>query len=349
MPSGAQQTTSPPQASGHAAGSATVLAARPVVAALDRLGVDAEPALRAAQLSRGALASIDHRLPWSSVRLLWEAGAARAADASFGVRVAEALPAGALDLFDYIMSTAQTVGDGYAGLTRYVHLIYDRSNLRLSVEPPEARLVRSVVTPAPQYDEFIVTLLLVRSRQATGTDWTPERVTFQHPRHEGDDELSRVLGCPVVFGADAIELRFAARILQLRHVRADSRLLAILERYADGLLASLPSRGDLVASVSSSIARQMARELPSLSSTAEAMHMPERALQRKLAESGVSHSGLVDEVRRGLALKHIGDARLGVAEIAYLLQFADPTAFHRAFKRWTGEAPLHYRKRLFPK
>ena len=53
------------------------------------------------------------------------------------------------------------------------------------------------------------------------------------------------------------------------------------------------------------------------------------------------------DVRRGLALKYIGDAGLSVNEIAYLLHFSDATVFARAFKRWTGESPLHYRRQAF--
>jgi AraC-like DNA-binding protein len=133
----------------------------------------------------------------------------------------------------------------------------------------------------------------------------------------------------------------------LPHVRSDSRLLGVLTRYADSQLTALPSRGELVAAVSSSIARRMAKELPSLASTAAAVRVPERTLQRRLAGHGVSLSTLVDEVRRGLALKYIGDAGLSIGEIGYLLRFSDATAFHRAFKRWTGEAPASYRRGLF--
>ena len=74
--------------------------------------------------------------------------------------------------------------------------------------------------------------------------------------------------------------------------------------------------------------------------------MSERTLQRQLAEHGITHSTLVDDIRRGLALKHIGDASVSITEIGYMLHFSDTTAFYRAFKRWTGESPRRYRERL---
>jgi AraC-like DNA-binding protein len=329
-----------------ASGTASILSARPALAALDERGVDAEPALRAAGLSRAALAVIENRLPDESLHRLWEAAAVAANDRYFGVHTAEALPAGAYDLLDYLMSSSATVGESLTRLTRYVRLLYDRSNLHLAIEPRHARLVRHVAAPAPQYDEYSLTLLLVRSRQLSATDWLPERVAFQHAAGDEGGELARVFRCPVHFSAGEIEARFAAEILALPHVRADSRLLAILMRYADSQLAALPARGDLVARACSSIVRQMARALPGLQSTASELRMPERALQRALARSGVSHSSLVDEVRRGLALKYICDHRLCIGEIAYILHFADTTGFHRAFKRWTDQTPIEYRSQL---
>ncbi len=330
-----------------ASGTVSVLPARAVVDALGKRDIDVEPVLRAAQLSRGALASIDNRLPHESICRLWEAAAAAAHDPSFGVHVAEALPTGAYDIFDYVLATAATVGEGLTLLTRYVRLINDRSNLHLVVEPRIARLTSRVPVPTPQDDEFSLTLLLVRSRQASGTHWTPDQMTFQHERPDDDGELARVFGCPITFGAADTEFRFAPSVLHLPHVHSDSRLLTVMTRYADSLLSSMPGRGDLVASVSSTIARQMAKELPSLRSTADVLYVSERTLQRRLAGNGHSFSTLVDGVRRDLALKHIGDAGLSISDIAYLLHFADSTAFYRAFKRWTSEAPAQYRRTLF--
>jgi AraC-like DNA-binding protein len=327
-------------------GTVSVLAGRPALAALDERGIDAEPALRAAGLSRAALAAIENRLQHESLQRFWEAAAATAQDRYFGVHAAQALPTGAYDLLDYLGSASATAGEGFSRLTHYVRLIYDQSNLHLDFEPRHARIARRLARPAPQYDEFALTLLLLRSRRYTATDWTPDRVTFQHTARDEGGELTRVFGCPVHFSAAETEMRFSSAILGLPHRFADSRLLAILMRYADSLLTAMPARGDVVTRASSSIARQMASALPTLPSTAAELRMPERALQRALAKSGVSHSSLVDEVRRGLALRYIGGAQLCIAEIAYVLHFKDTSAFHRAFKRWSGRTPREYRRQL---
>jgi AraC-like DNA-binding protein len=324
------------------------LSVRIVIDALERRGVDASGVLKAAHLSREALASPEHRVPYETAQQIWETAAALVKDEAFGVHVAEELAMGDYDIFDYIQAVSSTVGEGLHQLERYARLLYDHANFELIAEPLGARLVRRVANPAPQRDEFTLAWVLTRSRLFSGTHWLPDSLRFQHPSHGSDREVKRLFGCPFTFGAAETELRFPLTVLQLRHKHADSRLLAILLRYADGLLASHPRGEGLVAAACCAIARQLARGPPSLAATANAMHNPTRTLQRRLASKGLSHSRLVDRVRRDLALKHIGDARLSINEIAYLLQFGDAPSFHRAFRRWTGETPSDYRRRLHP-
>jgi len=324
----------------------SVLVARPAITGLEARGLDAAAVLRRVEISSQALASIDGRLPVASVLGLWEAAREAAGDPSFGIHVAEALPRGTYDVFEHILSAADTVGAGLSRLTRYIPLLHDHSTLKLHLEPGHARLVRRVPTIGPQYDEFSLTLLLVRSRQASATAWTPDRVTFQHERTRDDGEPSRVFGCPVVFGAAETEMLIPRSVLQLPHTRADAPLLKVLSRHVEARLESLPPRGALLARVSSAIARRLMTELPTLASTAAALRMPERTLQRRLADEGVTHSALVDDVRRNLALELLPDASVSLTDIGYRLHFADPAAFYRAFKRWTGEGPAAYRKRF---
>jgi Helix-turn-helix domain len=48
---------------------------------------------------------------------------------------------------------------------------------------------------------------------------------------------------------------------------------------------------------------------------------------------------VVDDARKQLAVGYLGDRRLAVSEVAYLLGYSEAGAFVRAFKRWTGKTP----------
>ena len=328
-----------------ASGTVCVWAARPAVATLRERGIDAAAVLVGAGLSPQALDDVEARLPVAAVNQLWELAAAAAADPFFGVHVAATVPAGSADLLEYLGSASATLGEAYERIAHYSRVFYDRSNLTLLVEPRQARLVRRETAATAQFAEFISAYLVESGRRGTAVHWKPTRVSFQHAPPPGRREPPALFGCPIAFTADELEICFARDLLDLPEVRSDSRLLEILLRYAETLLASRPAGDDLVARVSASIAHQLRSAVPTLASTAAVLHMNPRTLQRRLAQDGVTHNLLVDEVRRGLALKYIVDAGLSIDEIAYVLQFSGGTAFSRAFKRWTGESPLQYRNR----
>jgi AraC-like DNA-binding protein len=70
--------------------------------------------------------------------------------------------------------------------------------------------------------------------------------------------------------------------------------------------------------------------------------MSARNLQRHLAEEGTSFKELLTEARVTLGRNYVGEGRLSVTEIAFVLGFADTSTFSRAFKRWTGMSPREY-------
>jgi len=52
---------------------------------------------------------------------------------------------------------------------------------------------------------------------------------------------------------------------------------------------------------------------------------------------------LLDDLRHRLALRYLTDPKIAIGEVAYLLGYSEPSAFHRAFKRWTGVTPAEAR------
>jgi AraC-like DNA-binding protein len=70
-----------------------------------------------------------------------------------------------------------------------------------------------------------------------------------------------------------------------------------------------------------------------------------RTLQRRLSSAGLSYQELLDNVRRDTAERFIGNSTLSIGEIAYLLGYSEPAAFHRAFKRWHEVTPQAFREK----
>ena len=81
-----------------------------------------------------------------------------------------------------------------------------------------------------------------------------------------------------------------------------------------------------------------------IETTAGHLAMTARTLQGKLKDEGTSFRKLQEEVRKQLAIGYLKDGNDSICEIALLLGFADQSAFHHAFKRWTGRTPGEYRK-----
>ncbi len=76
---------------------------------------------------------------------------------------------------------------------------------------------------------------------------------------------------------------------------------------------------------------------------ARQLHMSPQTLRRHLSEEGSSFQELKDHLRRDLAIYHLGRSDLSIQDIAEQLGFSEPSAFHRAFKKWTGLTPGAYR------
>ena len=76
----------------------------------------------------------------------------------------------------------------------------------------------------------------------------------------------------------------------------------------------------------------------------EALGLSTRSLQRRLAQNGTTHSRLLEDVRRRLAVAYIEDPDHSIADVARDLGYSDPAHFTRAFRRWFGISPREFRR-----
>src|SRR5262245_41398274 len=89
---------------------------------------------------------------------------------------------------------------------------------------------------------------------------------------------------------------------------------------------------------------ELSAGVPGLDDVGRVLGMSPRTLQRRLREEGTTFSAVLTQLRHDLALPLLGDGRLAVVEVAFLLGYEDPSAFHRAFRRWSGLSPRAFRR-----
>ncbi len=167
-------------------------------------------------------------------------------------------------------------------------------------------------------------------------------VWFRHPATHYSDEVTAVFGCDAHYDQRFDGIAGPSEGLDRPLPRADSALCALLEEHAASLLARVPQPAGFTDRVRERISGLLPRGQASAEGVAEAMGISPRTLRRRLAEAGAGYQQVLDEVRFGLAESAISPKGLSVNEVAFLLGYSDASAFHKAFRRWTGRSPGAY-------
>src|SRR5262249_2535552 len=149
----------------------------------------------------------------------------------------------------------------------------------------------------------------------------------------------------VEFDSGLNEMWLNSATLDLPIMKADPGLCAVLDRHAEELLAKYPRSDDLVARLREIIRNELNGGDPGVDRVARQLGLSARTLQRKLREHGITHQEILDQMRKDLATRYLSQPEMAICEVAYLLGFSESSAFHRAFKRWTGSTPTEFRKR----
>lgn len=312
---------------------------------LERLGYDVAALLAEAGVRRADLDDPDVRIPCVAFDRVVGGALAQRRAANLGARLAAQTPMGTHPLLDYLVVTSDTVGEGLAQLARYFRLTAAPADILISDdEDPIRVIVRGAGHPFTA--EYTSSLIVHHLRSETQGRL---RVAFVSLMHQPDDAaaLARQLGCEVRTAAPWDGVAFPRETWSLPLRRRDPVLRQVLEGHARDVSARTgrPAAADSAAvRVRGVLATRLGRGEPSVRDVARRLAVAPRTLQRRLAAEGLTYQALVDDTRREAAERLLVDASLAVAEIAYLLGFSEPSAFHRAFKRWAGVTPQDFRR-----
>lgn len=289
----------------------------------------------------------DERIPIATLHALLDGAIQMTGDPDLGLRAAMAMNEGDYGALEYAARSAANVGEAISVFGRFMRLVNDALDFRLELEGDKAivHLDSRVVLPRSAAD-FQSAAFQVAERRYRPADLHPEyEVLFTHEAPAKLDVYREVFGPGQVrFSAPFNGFVFDRSYLQVPLPTADRKLHALLQRHAELLLAELPKAESVTERVRGLLAKQLSGGNPSVEQVASELHVSPRTLGRKLEHEGTTFKELLDDLRRRLALRYVGGHDLGLSEIAFLLGFSQTAAFHRAFKRWTGQTPLDYRR-----
>ena len=322
--------------------------ARRVVAELDVAGLPASELLSAVGLRREQLTEPDALIPFEAHVSLFENAARALREPCFGYRVGSTVELTEAGLLAYVTLNSQDLGGALRNLCRYLPILTEGAVCELRREGEEVRLLFSFVGPegmsSRQLPEFAATLMVRICDAITGHRGRPVRVELRHAT--ACPMLARHLGLPVMVDQPHPALVLDAASLAVPVVNADPRLLELLRRYADDVLARRAGRDDLVARAERWVLENLHTGHVGVARLAQSLGMSDRTLARRLAEDDLTPAGLVDDLRRQLADRYLAERAFPLGRITYLLGYSDLSAFTRAFRRWTGRTPSEWRAEL---
>jgi AraC-like DNA-binding protein len=165
---------------------------------------------------------------------------------------------------------------------------------------------------------------------------------FEEPADWAD--LATELPCPVHFSQAEACLAYSANLADMQSPHANALLyqsyVSIAEKMSQMLAEEFSFRD------------RVSRWLwaytppPNRGEIAALLAMSERNLTRQLGKEGTSYSKLLAQVQEERAKNFLKNPAPSVAEIGYRLGYAEPAAFSRAFKQWTGLSPGRWRKKV---
>jgi AraC-like DNA-binding protein len=303
-------------------------------------------------ISPDDLADLDNRIPFEKYKRLMRASIELARDPALALHYGEEVGLEDLSVVGLIALACDTLFHAFVEVNRYNGLVIQVDGVgtgprfQLVQEAGKAWVVDARTDPNsfPELTESGWARIIVGTRRfiPEGKAIVKEvHVTHAAPPYRA--EYDRIFRVPTVFDSDKNALLIDETLMFSKVARTTRYAFGVLSEHAKALLDNLEKATSARAKVESLLIPILHQGEPGIEAIAKEMGLSRQTLYRKLKGEGVTFERLLDELRHKMALHYLDGKKVSVNETAYLVGFSEPSAFSRAFKRWTGTSP---RKRV---
>lgn len=295
----------------------------------------------------------DNRLPFASYVALMRAGQALSGDPALALHFGETFDLAEISIVGLLCMASETGAEAFAQWNRYERLVVDVDGLtkgsRHLLERKAGRLwlidTRGNPNDFPELTESSFARLVCMARRTQGEKPLIEAIHVTHSAPAYRDEYARIFQVPVTFDSDRNAVVMASDAWLSERIEQPSRyVFGILSERAQALLDRLESSTTLRGHIESLLIPMLHTGDIGIDRVARMLGLSRQTLFRRLKAEDTTFTKLLDELRHRMALHYLSGKKASVNQVAYLVGFAEPAAFSRAFKRWTGASPRTARR-----
>ncbi len=289
------------------------------------------------------------RVPAEGFAAVWLAVARELDDEFFGLD-RRRMKCGSFAFLCHAVLHDRDLGHALRRLLRGFALVLDDVRGELRVEGADAviRLENRIADGAARRFADETFLILVHGVMC----WLAGRriplalAEFAAPRPPHAQEYTAMFSQRLRFDAERTAVHFDAGQLAAAVIQDEASLKRFLRTAPRSVFLKYKNEESWTARLRRRLRGSIGRsDWPRLEDIAREFRVAPTTLRRRLDAEGTSYQGVKDELRRDAAVHHLCGTRLSIADIASALGFQETSAFHRAFKRWSGVQPGEYRRR----
>ena len=321
-----------------------------IPAVIESLGSDPKQVFSRARVDPALFDDPDQSISLAVVGRLLQQAVASTGCEHFGLLVGQRGGQSSLGLIGLAIRDSANVGVALRRLGTYLHLYHGGQVMNLDVSGDVATLSYAIHQPGveavDQIEDGALAIFFNVMRDLCGADWLPLEVRFAHRRPTSVRPFLEFFHTTLQFNAEQSALVFSANWLHRPLPEVDADLQRLLRREIDELEATQGT--DFQERVRGVLRTALLTGHGSADQVAALFSMHRRTLSRRLAECGTNFAVLADEARFEIAKHMLANTTMDVGQIATALDYAEASAFTRAFRRWSGTTPAAWRAQQRP-
>lgn len=280
----------------------------------------------------------------STQQRFWRAAEETSQDQDIGLHVGANVPPFRGQVIEYLFLSSPTFGEGLQRTMRYQALLTNAMSFKLKLDGNTVS-ISGLNHPVRHYLECAIGILLNFFKYISENNFAPTEIWLPYQHGAELKEYKKIWGCDVRLGQTDGCICFHSTLLSYPSPAHEPELLKIHESLAETQLELL-NKHQLIHDIEKILASGILESGEfDQNIVAKRLNRSARSLRADLQLLNTTYEKVIAHYRERLARRLLSHTQESIDQIVYLTGFSEPSAFSRAFKRWTGETPSAYRQR----